>query len=558
LGISCGTEKLDGLKTENKLLYRLKELAHLYPDNLAIRLYNSSTNIQEVTYGGLYSKAISVSNTLANKYRLPSGEGVGIFLDTSLSALASIYGIWLARGFIVSLPLPTHKNDLDSYLSRLRIILDQTKLRFIIVSKANERILSKLNLKITLIQRDQVIKQNKTSVNNKYENINNNVSIIQYTSGSTSSPKGVQLSHDAVISNIESITKCLNINNKSKALGWLPLSHDMGLIGTVLLPIHSKCEVTLIPPISFMLNPKIWVQLLSKYKITVTIGPNFAYALCAHKFPDELLKSIDLSSLEHCLVGSEPVKSKTLVDFIRKFKKVGLRTESLHPCYGLAENVVAVSIFKQDGTFIEEAHPASSGNGKQNRFVSMGKPLRGIEVTILDDSGKLLSDNQLGEIAIKGQSLMSGYVGEKPEYTFTKDGWYLTGDLGWKSKGQLYIAGRKTDLIIRSGVNYYAHDIENALNDLEGVRQGGVACFGITDDEIGTERIIIWAEINLSRKTSKSELENKINNRVFKRFGFKPDEIEISHRRIIPKTSSGKIRRFHCKEYYLNSREPAY
>lgn len=557
MGIPCGAEKLDGLKTENKLLYRLKELAHLYPDDLAIRLYNSSTNIQEVTYGGLYSKAISVSDTLTNKYRLPSGEGVGIFLDTSLSAIVSIYGIWLAHGFIVSLPLPTHKNDLDFYLSRLRMILDQTNLRFIIVSKANERILNKLNLKMTVIQRDQIVKQNKTSVNNKYVNINSdNVSIIQYTSGSTSSPKGVQLSHDAVVSNIESITECLNINNKSKALGWLPLSHDMGLIGTVLLPIYSRCEVNLIPPINFMLNPKIWIQLLSKYKITVTIGPNFAYALCAHKFPEELLETIDLSSLEHCLVGSEPVKSRTLVDFIRKFEKAGLRTESLRPCYGLAENVVAVSIFKQDCTFIEEAHPASSGNGRQNRFISMGKPLRGIEVTILDDFGKSLSENQLGEIAIKGHSLMRGYVGQNPEYTFTKDGWYLTGDLGWKTNGQLYIAGRKSDLIIRGGVNYYAHDIENALNDLEGVRQGGVACFSITDDEIGTERIIIWVEIYLSRKTSKPELENEINNRVFKRFGFKPDEIEISHHRIIPKTSSGKIRRFHCKEYYLNFLRP--
>lgn len=557
MGIPCGAEKLDGLKTENKLLYRLKELAHLYPDDLAIRLYNSSTNIQEVTYGGLYSKAISVSGTLINKYRLPSGEGVGIFLDTSLSAIVSIYGIWLAGGIVVSLPLPTRKNDLDFYLSRLRIILDQTNLRFIIVSKANERILNKLNLKMTVIQRDQIVKQNKTSVNNKYVNINsNNISIIQYTSGSTSSPKGVQLSHDAVVSNIESITECLNINNKSKALGWLPLSHDMGLIGTVLLPIYSRCEVNLIPPISFMLNPKIWVQLLSKYKITVTIGPNFAYALCAHKFPEELLKSIDLSSLEHCLVGSEPVKSKTLEDFIRKFKKAGLRVESLRPCYGLAENVVAVSIFKQDCTFIEKPHPVSNGNGSQNQFVSMGKPLRDIEVTILDDFGKSLSENQLGEIAIKGHSLMSGYVGEKPEYTFTKDGWYLTGDLGWKSKGQLYIAGRKTDLIIRSGVNYYAHDIENALNDLEGVRQGGVACFGITDDEIGTERIIIWVEIYLSRKTNKSELERKISDRVFQHFGFEPDEIEVFQRRIIPKTSSGKIRRFHCKEYYLNFLRP--
>jgi acyl-CoA synthetase (AMP-forming)/AMP-acid ligase II len=417
--------------------------------------------------------------------------------------------------------------------------------------------LSKLNLKMTVIQRDQIVKQNKTSVNKKYVNINSdNVSIIQYTSGSTSSPKGVQLSHDAVVSNIESITECLNINNKSKSLGWLPLSHDMGLIGTVLLPIHSKCETTLIPPISFMLNPKIWMQLLSEYKITVTIGPNFAYALCAHKFPEELLETIDLSSLEHCLVGSEPVKSKTLVDFIRKFKKTGLRAESLRPCYGLAENVVAVSIFNQSSTFIEETHPASNGNGWLNQIVSMGKPLKGIEVTIMDNSGELLSDSQPGEIAIKGHSLMSGYVGEKPEYTFTKDGWYLTGDLGWKSNGQLYIAGRKSDLIIRSGVNYYAHDIENVLNNLEGVRQGGVACFSITDDEIGTERIIIWVEINLSRKTSKSELENKINDRVFKRFGFKPDEIEISHHRIIPKTSSGKIRRLHCEENYLNIQRP--
>ncbi len=545
------------MKTENKLLYQLNELAHLYPDDLAVRLYNSSTNTQEVTYGELYRKASSVSDTLINKYGFPSDEGVGIFLDTSLSAIASIYGIWIARGFIVSLPLPTRKNDLDFYLSRLRTIIGQANLRFIIVSKANERMLSKLNLKMTVIQRDQIIRQDKTSVNNKYGNINSDdVSIIQYTSGSTSSPKGVQLSHNAVVSNIESITECLNINSKSKSLGWLPLSHDMGLIGTVLLPIYSKCEATLVPPISFMLNPKIWMQLLSKYKITVTIGPNFAYALCAHKFPEELLETIDLNSLEHCLVGSEPVKSKTLVDFTSKFKKAGLRAESLRPCYGLAENVVAVSIFKQDCTFLEEPHPVSNGNGNQNYFISMGRPLQGIEVTIMDNSGKLLPDSQPGEIAIKGRSLMSGYVGQNPDYTFTQDGWYRTGDLGWKTNGQLYVAGRKSDLIIRSGVNYYAHDIENELNDLEGVRQGGIACFGIMDDELGTERMIIWVEIYLSRKINKSRLEDEIINRVFKRFGFEPDGIEISHLRIIPRTSSGKIRRLNCKEIYLNIQRP--
>jgi fatty-acyl-CoA synthase len=552
LGISCRAETLDGLKTENNLIYRLKEFANFYPADIAIRLYNSSTNVREVTYGELFNMAISISDTLTKKYRLPFGEGVGIFLDTSIDAIASIYGIWLAGGIVVSLPSPTRRNDLDFYLSRLKKILDQTNLRFVVVSKANEQILSKLEFKLTFIQRDMFVLRKNTSINNKYVN-SDTVSIIQYTSGSTSTPKGVQLTHNAVVSNIKSITECLNINNKSKALGWLPLSHDMGLIGTVLLPIYSRCEVTLIPPINFMLNPKIWIQLLSKYKITVTIGPNFAYALCAQKFPEELLETIDLSSLEHCLVGSEPVKSRTLVDFIRKFENAGLRTESLRPCYGLAENVVAVSIFKQDCTFIEEAYPASSGNGKQNRFVSMGRPLRGTEVTIIDDFGKSLSENQLGEIAIKGHSLMRGYVGINTEDTFTRDGWYLTGDLGWKSKGQLYIAGRKSDLIIRGGVNYYAHDIEDALNDLEGVRQGGVVCFGITDDEIGTERVIIWVEIYFSRKTNKSELRKEISARVFQHFGFEPDEIEIFQRRIIPKTSSGKIRRFHCKEYYLNS-----
>ncbi|WP_162532379.1 AMP-binding protein [Candidatus Scalindua japonica] len=541
------------MKTENKLLYQFNELAQSHPDDLAVRFYNSSTNIQEVTYGWLYREAARVSNTLTNKYRLPSGEGVGIFLETSLSAISSIYGIWLAHGVIVSLPLPTRKNDLDYYLFRLRTIINQTNLRFIIAGNVSERMLSKLDVKVTVIQSDQMVKKNKILVNNNYINNSDEVSLIQYTSGSTSSPKGVRLSHNAVANNVESIKECLDLNNKSKALGWLPLSHDMGLIGTVLLPVYSKCEVTLFPPMRFILNPKIWVQLLSKYKITVTIGPNFAYNLCARKFPEELLSTIDLRSLQHCLVGSEPVKSKTLEDFIHKFKKAGLRAESLKPCYGLAENVVAVSIFKQECAFIEEPHPGSNGNGNRNQFVSMGKPLQGILVAIMDNSGKLLSDNQLGEIAIKGHSLMSGYVGKNPEYTFTKDGWYLTGDLGWKINGQLYIAGRKSDVIIRSGVNYYAHDIENELNDLEGLRQGGIVCFGVTDDEIGTERIIIWVEIHLSRKAGKYELENEINNRVFKRFGFKPDRIEIFHKRVIPKTSSGKIRRFHCKDIYLKN-----
>ena len=549
--LSCQSKVLGRLKTGENLISRLKTCSQLYPNDIAIRLYLSSTNIQEITYAELYTRAEAVANQLINHDNLPPGGKVAIFLETNLDAISAIYGIWLAGGVVVSLPVPGRKNDRDSYLSNLGSVLGQVEPDLIFVTQATKKILSPSGLEVTRIRQDNILLKKETpSINPPIAN--HSPALIQYTSGSTSNPKGVQLTHHAIIANVQGIAERLNVNFDSKVLGWCPLSHDMGLIGTLLGPVYTKCETTLIPTFNFIMNPKIWIQLLSNYQITITTAPNFGYLLCANRFPESLIDTIDLSALTHCLVGGEQVKSETLAAFAEKFKRTGFRAESLHPAYGLAENGLAVSLFIEDRPFIESAHPSEKSKERQNLFVSVGTPIRGVEIIILDDTGKPLPEYSLGEIAIKGDSLMTGYVGISHVETFTQSGWYRTGDLGWVLNGQLYIAGRKTDLMIRGGINYYSHDIEEVLDNLEGIRPGSIACFSVPDEELGTERIIIWAD---ARRNS-AKLKQTVSDQIRHRFGFTPDEVELLPPGSVLKTSSGKIQRLRCKEYYLRGIRP--
>ena len=549
--LSCQSKALGRLKTGETLISRLKTCSQLYPNDLAIRLYLSSTNIQEITYAALYSRAKAIAAQLINHDNLLPGGKVAIFLETNLDAISAIYGIWLAGGIVISLPVPGRKKDGDLYLSNLGRVLDQVEPDLIFVTQATEKILSASGLEVKRIQQDNTFpKKGMSSINAPIAH--HSIALIQYTSGSTSNPKGVQLTHHTITANIQGIAERLNVNFDSKVLGWCPLSHDMGLIGTLLGPVYTKCETTLIPTFNFIMNPKIWIQLLSNYQITITTGPNFGYLLCANRFPEDLIDTIDLSALTHCLVGGEPVKSESLTAFAQKFKRAGFRAESLHPAYGLAENVLAASLFTEDRSFIESIHPGEKLKEKQSHFVSVGTPIPGVEVIILDDIGKPLPEYHLGEIAIRGDSLMIGYVGTSFEDTFTRDGWYRTGDLGWMLNGHLYVAGRKTDLMIRGGINYYSHDIEGALDNLEGIRPGSIACFSVPDAELGTERIIVWAD---ARRNS-DELQQAVRDEILYRFGFAPDEVELLPPGSVLKTSSGKIQRLRCREYYLRGIRP--
>lgn len=549
--LSCQSKALGRLKTGENLISRLKTCSQLYPNDIAIRLYLSSTNIQEITYAQLYSHAEAVADRLRNQNELPPGGKVAVFLETNVDAISAVYGIWLAGGVVVSLPPLARKRNAESYLSNLTFILDQMKPNLIFVNQATEEILKQSELKVPLIQQDHLTPGKKgQSVQPQLDN--DSIALIQYTSGSTSNPKGVQLTHRSITSNIQGMAERLNVSFDSKVLGWCPLSHDMGLIGTLLGPVYTKSETTLIPTFNFIMNPKMWIQLLSNYQITITTGPNFGYLLCANRFPEDLIDTIDLSALTHCVVGGEPVKSETLIAFAEKFRRTGFRAESLHPAYGLAENVLAASLFTEDRPFIASAHPSNESKEKQSRFLSVGTPIRGTEVIILDDTGKSLPEYCLGEIAIRGDSLMTGYLGISHKETFTQNGWYRTGDLGWMLNGQLYVAGRKTDLMIRGGINYYSHDIEGALDNLEGIRPGSIACFSVPDEEWGTERIIIWADA----LRNSAELQQAISDEILHRFGFTPDEVELLPPSSVLKTSSGKIQRLRCREYYLRGIRP--
>ncbi|MDW8327894.1 MAG: AMP-binding protein, partial [Anaerolineales bacterium] len=388
--------------------------------------------------------------------------------------------------------------------------------------------------------------------------------VLQHSSGTTGLQKGVALAHRAVFSQLEAYSRAIRLTRDDVVVSWLPLYHDMGLIAGFILPVLTRTPLVLMSPFDWVRAPYKLMHAVSRYRGTLSWLPNFAYNFCAQKIRDRDLDGIDLSSWRAISNCSEPMRWESHRMFAERFAPYGLRPEALATCYAMAENVFAVSqggieapatvdVIEAPAFFKERrAVPASPEAPNVLRLLSAGRPLENTRVRILDDQRRELPERCIGEIALQGDCLLTGFY-NRPDLTAQAfhDGWYLTGDLGYLANGEVYVTGRKKDLIIVGGKNIYPGDLEALAGEVPGVYPGRVAAFGVFDEVQGTEEVVIVAEAETQDEGERRRIADAIRERVTRGSEVAVRRVQVVGLRWLLKTSSGKIARAANREKFL-------
>jgi 1-acyl-sn-glycerol-3-phosphate acyltransferase len=389
------------------------------------------------------------------------------------------------------------------------------------------------------------------------------IALLQYTSGSTGTPKGVILTHANLLANIRAMGEAVRASSEDVLVSWLPLYHDMGLIGAWLGSLYYACPLVLMSPLTFLARPERWLRAIHEYHGTISAGPNFAFELCVRKIDDQGLEGLDLSSWRLAVNGAEPISPDTMTRFMEKFSRCGFRRETMAPVYGLAESSVGLAfpplgrfplidritrdVFSSQG----RAEPAPADDPTALRFVACGRPLPGHQIRIVDDAGHEVGDREVGRIQFMGPSATGGYFRNPNATKALFDGeWLESGDYGYFAEGDIYITGRAKEIIIRAGRNLYPYELEEAVGAVRGIRKGCVAVFGTTDPATGTERLVVVAETRETAAAKLDELRSRIHGLAMDLLQTAPDDIMLAPPHTVLKTSSGKIRRSACRELY--------
>lgn len=376
--------------------------------------------------------------------------------------------------------------------------------------------------------------------------------LLQFTSGSTSTPKGVVLSHRNLLTNVACIggPHGIDVTPADVGVSWLPLYHDMGLIGMLLTALCAGNDAIIMSPVLFLKRPTVWLETISQHRATVSFAPNFAYELCLRRVKPAQIADLDLSCWRVAGCGADPIRPDTLHAFAERFAPAGFRASAFVPSYGLAEHALAVTM-APDGVVVDSvdagrlgresvAVPALPGSPAV-RLVSCGRPFPDHDLRVVDERGVSLPDRHVGHIIARGPSVMAGYF-EHPEATSAtlRNGWLDTGDLGYTSVGSLFVCGRTKDLIIRHGRKYHPPDLESAIADVEGVRPLGVVVFGIARAEDGDEVVAVLE----GRASATSDvMVDRVRRRVRETAGLELDRVVVAPPGSIPRTTSGKVRR---------------
>ncbi|MFZ0639543.1 MAG: AMP-binding protein [Candidatus Acidiferrales bacterium] len=547
------------------------ETKHIY-------LYEEDESIRTITCGELYTRASAVATELARRRILP-GHTVGIMLPTGAEFFWTFAGVMLAGAIPVPIYPPFRTDRIEEYAERQAAILVNAEARLLVTFRRAEGVAKLLRPQVKTLRgvvtaASLVSSYGAAPPETEIRPVDGlrhharaeDIAFLQYTSGSTGNPKGVVLTHANLLANIRSIAEGVKLTDGDVAVSWLPLYHDMGLIGAWFVPLATGIPLVSLSPLAFLTRPVRWLQAISRHRGTLSPAPNFAYELCVRKIDERDMEGLDLSCWRAALNGAEPVRPETLERFAEKFARCGFRREALLPVYGLAEASLGVAAPEMGtGARVDRIERAPFQNGgravpaiEQNdttlQFVSVGYPLPRMEIRIVDEQGKGAAERSEGLVHFRGPSVTAGYY-KNPDATrelMRGDGWVDSGDLGYVADGELYITGRAKDLIIKGGRNLYPHEIEEIAGRVEGVRPGCVVAFGVPDEASGTERLAVVAEARDSKQAGR--IAQEITHQVSEAVGLPPDIVEILPVHAIPKTSSGKLRRSETRRLYLDGK----
>jgi fatty-acyl-CoA synthase len=488
------------------------------------------------------------------------GDLVGLVLPEAEQFLTTLFGASMAGLIPASIYPPSTTSDLPRYFELTAAILRASGARAVVTSRAlapSFEDVRTLCPALSLILCADSLDGPDTEPD-RLPSVSD-IAFVQFTSGSTSSPKGVALSHANVSANIDAFLGPSAVAASSADIGvsWLPLNHDMGLVGMALGALYTGRTCVLLPPEMFVRRPVEWLRAITRHRATVSFAPNFAYDLCVRRVKD--LDGLDLSSWRIAGCGAEPIHPPTLAAFAEKFGPAGFRDTSFLPCYGLAEHVLAatfpprgrrprterVSAEALNGQRVAVPH---GGTGASVALVSCGSALPGHRLKIVGEDGRPVGERHVGEILLAGPSVMLGYYQQDALTAQTiRDGWLHTGDLGYLSGGELFVCGRAKDLIIVNGRKYHPQDLEWAVDALGGVRRGRVVAFGATERG-QADRVVIVVEP--SGTVSSDLLVDTIRREIRDLFGLYVDEIAVVRSGTVGRTTSGKVQRAATKARY--------
>jgi len=529
-----------------------------------IYLWRGEDDEQCMTYEELDRSSRMIAFGLLEKGLMP-GDRVAIMLPTEAAFFEAFYGVIYGGGVPVPIYPPFRRALIEDHLRRQAGILRNAGASFLIVGSEIRRLGALLFGLTSDLRHVETARElsGAGSLEQPQPASRDGVALIQYTSGSTGDPKGVVLTHANLLANIRGMGEALEASSADTFVSWLPLYHDMGLIGAWLGTLYYGAPTVIMPPLAFLADPARWLRVIDRHRATLSAAPNFAFELCCKSIRDVDIEGVDLSSLRRLVNGAEPVSPATIALFTRRFSRFGLRPEAMAPVYGLAENSVGLAFPPVGRRPIVDrvqrvalsrygrAVPAGPEDATAFEFVACGRPIPGHEIRIVDDASMEVPDRTEGRLQFKGPSATKGYFRNPQKTRALFDGeWLESDDRAYIANGDVFITGRIKDIIIKAGRNIYPHELEELVGAIEGVRKGCVAAFPARDERTGTERLIVLAETRLTDEAAIGAMKGRIVEAATLLLDMPPDEVIVVPPRTVPKTSSGKIRRSAARALY--------
>jgi acyl-CoA synthetase (AMP-forming)/AMP-acid ligase II len=526
-------------------LIRLRATTH--PSKVFVRLLDLSGGERTMTFAEMdRGVAGAAQHLIANGVR--AGDVVPVVLDTGEELLTYFFGIIASGGVPVALPVPltpAMTAATSGALARIAPSLVVTNFEGLAGAVSGLKVIQPAGRFATPTTDLPVVHPQDAAM-------------MQFSSGTTTSPKGILLSHYNLLANCAVFGGATRLAPADVTVSWLPLFHDMGLIGAVIGSMYHASTLVLMSPVAFLMRPHFWLEAISKYRGTITVAPNSAFEMCTRRVRDADAAALDLSSLRVIFCGAELIREQTIQRFVNRFRSSGLQPSAFFPVYGLAENTLAATVpdlgaalvvdrVEMD-SFAPGRHTILSDQG--THFVGVGRPGLWHEVKVTDAEGRELEEGTIGYVRIKSPCVMMGYY-KDPAATnaVIDDGWLKTNDLGYFRNGTLFICGRDSDLIIKAGRNLSPTEVEDACaHSVPEVLR--LAAFGVYDEQRGTEALVLMAETKVAPGHEQDRLRLRIRSAVGQQCGIEVDHVWLVPPRTVPRTTSGKVQRRLCQEMW--------